>query len=276
MSRSQGAPAVTPADCGHENLFSFSNVTDREVFEAIRGLNLRRWGWWGSIRCWPAQFFQMLGRCPRFCLFQRYLTRVSCVILDRSVCCRRCLRLWRLACVLIWFIDGNRLLSPYQFGFRLGHSTVIVTWDWWRFFSCWISPRRSTMFGTLCCWESFHSTLSSGILRRLWLVRIFQIDFSMCLRVEFFRNRLRLLGVWCRVLCWDFYSSIDFCRFHMNADDVQLYLSDDPCSLDECWPWSTVYLDRWERPVFESWEISSHYCDGSPGFHAAAVQPVSM
>jgi hypothetical protein len=28
---------------------------------------------------------------------------------------------------MIWFIDGNRLLSPYQFGFRLGHSTVIVT-----------------------------------------------------------------------------------------------------------------------------------------------------
>jgi hypothetical protein len=29
-------------------------------------------------------------------------------------------------------------------------------------------------------------------------------------------------------------AQIDFCRFHMYVDDVQLYLNDDPCSFDEC------------------------------------------
>jgi hypothetical protein len=31
----------------------------------------------------------------------------------------------------------------------------------------------------------------------------------------------------------DIVAQIDFCRLHVYADDVQLCLSDDPCSLDE-------------------------------------------
>jgi hypothetical protein len=31
----------------------------------------------------------------------------------------------------------------------------------------------------------------------------------------------------------DIVAQIDFCRFHMYANVVQLYLSDDPCNLDE-------------------------------------------
>jgi hypothetical protein len=32
----------------------------------------------------------------------------------------------------------------------------------------------------------------------------------------------------------DIVAQIHFCRIHMYADNVRLYLSDDPCSLDEC------------------------------------------
>jgi hypothetical protein len=33
-----GLPPVTPADYGHDELFSFSNVTNIDVFDAIRGI----------------------------------------------------------------------------------------------------------------------------------------------------------------------------------------------------------------------------------------------
>jgi hypothetical protein len=38
MNLSYGAPPVTPADYGHDKLFSFFNVTDEEVFDVIRGI----------------------------------------------------------------------------------------------------------------------------------------------------------------------------------------------------------------------------------------------
>jgi hypothetical protein len=42
MDQLHGIPLVTPADYGHDELFSFSNVTDRDVFDAIRGIKFSR------------------------------------------------------------------------------------------------------------------------------------------------------------------------------------------------------------------------------------------
>jgi hypothetical protein len=51
MDRLQRAPSATPADCGHVGLFYFSNVTDREVIDAICGIKSEAVGLYGiSIR----------------------------------------------------------------------------------------------------------------------------------------------------------------------------------------------------------------------------------
>jgi hypothetical protein len=45
MDRSRRAHPATPVNCAHDGLFSFSNVTDREVFDAIFGIKFEAGGW---------------------------------------------------------------------------------------------------------------------------------------------------------------------------------------------------------------------------------------
>jgi hypothetical protein len=42
MGRSHGAPPITTADYGHIEQFSFSNATDRDVFDTIHEGNQSR------------------------------------------------------------------------------------------------------------------------------------------------------------------------------------------------------------------------------------------
>jgi hypothetical protein len=77
----------------------------------------------------------------------------------------------------------------------------------------------------------------------------------------------------------DIVAYIEFCRLHMYADDVHLYLSDDPCSLDECICRMNADLHRlyiWaaENGLCLNPEKSQAIVIGFPGCHAAAVQPV--
>jgi hypothetical protein len=63
-----------------------------------------------------------------------------------------------------------------------------------------------------------------------------------------------------------------------SHDDVQIYLSDDPCSLDECIRRINADLDIWstENGLCLNSMKSRAIVIGFPEFHAVAVQPVSM
>jgi hypothetical protein len=76
MDRSQGAPPATPADCGHDELFIFSNVTDREVFDAILGIKFESMGLDGvSIR-----FLQLILPSILPCVTHMLNTVLTCSI----------------------------------------------------------------------------------------------------------------------------------------------------------------------------------------------------
>jgi hypothetical protein len=146
MDRSHGAHPATPADYGHDELFSFSNVTDMEVFDAIRGIKSETMGLDGiSIR-----FLRLILSSILPCVAHTFNTVLTCSIFPEAWKMSKILpvskipnpgelRDYRPFSVLpalskalevvirdqmIRFIDGNRLLSPYQSGFRSGHSTA--------------------------------------------------------------------------------------------------------------------------------------------------------
>jgi retron-type reverse transcriptase len=116
---------------------------------------------------------------------------------------------------MIRFRDGNRLLSPYQSGFRSNHSTAMallkITNDMHRdcdrslatllllldFSKAFDNVQHSLLLRKL----SLYFKLGGRVLRWLSLVLIFQIDISVCLWVEFFSELITVTRTWCRVLC---------------------------------------------------------------------------
>jgi retron-type reverse transcriptase len=155
---------------------------------------------------------------------------------------------------MIRFIDENRLLSPYQSGFRSGHSTatdllkitndiqrdsdrrlvtLLILLDLSRAFD---NVRHSLLLEKLSLYFKFGSTV-------VVLVGSYLSDRFQCVSVGGVLSELiavtrgvvqgsvleHLLFL---IFINDIVAQIDFCRFQIYADDMQLYLSDDPCSLD--------------------------------------------
>jgi hypothetical protein len=138
VDRSQGASLATPADCGHHELFSVSNVTDREVFDAIRGIKSEAVGLDGI----PIRFLRLILPSILPCVTHIFNTVLTCSIFPDAWKVSKILpipkipnpgelRDYRPISVLpslskalevvmrdqmIRFIDGNRLSSPYQSG----------------------------------------------------------------------------------------------------------------------------------------------------------------
>jgi hypothetical protein len=133
-------------DCGHDELFSFSNVTYRQVIDTIRGIISEAVGLDGiSIR-----FLRLILPSILPCVTHMFNTVLKISIFPDVWKMFKILpvpkipnpgelRDYRPISVLpsfpkalevvmrdqlIRFIDGNRLLSPYQSGFHSGHSTV--------------------------------------------------------------------------------------------------------------------------------------------------------
>jgi retron-type reverse transcriptase len=164
------------------------------------------------------------------------------------------------------FVDENRLLGPYQSGFSSGHSTATtllkITSDIQR--DC--DQRLVTLLLLLDFSKAFDNVRHSLLLKKISLyfkfggtavalVGSYLSDRFQCASVGGMHSELiavikgvvqgSVMGpLLFSIIINDIDAQIDFCRFHMYANDVQLYLSDDPCSLDECIRRMNADLDR--------------------------------
>jgi hypothetical protein len=123
--------------------FLFSNVTDREVFDAIHGIKSDAMG----LDEISIRFLQLISPLILPCVTHMFNTVLTCsdawnmskILSISKIPYPGELREYRPISVLpsmskalevvmrdqiIRFIDGNRRLSPYQFGFHSGRSTV--------------------------------------------------------------------------------------------------------------------------------------------------------
>jgi retron-type reverse transcriptase len=156
---------------------------------------------------------------------------------------------------MIRFIDENQLLSPYQSGFRSAHSTATAFLKITNGIQCDCDRRLVTLLLLLDFSKAFDNTRHSLLLKNFSLYFKFGVtvvalvgsylsDRYHCVSIGGFISELiavtrgvvqgSVLGyLLCSTFINEIVSQIGFCRFYMYADDVQLYLSDDPCNFDK-------------------------------------------
>jgi hypothetical protein len=114
---------------------------------------------------------------------------------------------------MISFIDGSQLLSPYQSGSGSGHSTATallkITNDIQQLVTLLLlldfskasdNDRHSLLLRNFSLYFKFGRT-------KVALVGSNLSDRYQCVSVGGILSELRLQGAWCRVMCWNFYSS---------------------------------------------------------------------
>jgi hypothetical protein len=168
MDRSHGPPPVTPADYGDYELFSFLNVTDREVFDAIRGIKSETMG----LDEISIRFLRLILSSILPCVTHTFNTVLTCSIFPEA---------WKMSKILpvskILNPDELRDYRPFSVLLALSKALEVVMRDQMiRFIDGFLQGVRQCS-PLSAAEKTFTGTLSSTVL--LWLVLMFHLSFLL-------------------------------------------------------------------------------------------------